>query len=159
MNPQTPTPNPNRGLIFAALAGAGAMLLLVVAVLMGYWLGSRSAPTPTHATAAPVATPTVKPNPATLPLQPIITDPVTDLVQTPVATITASEPNTDPLLTAPLPADTALAGEEIDRHGDEQQRLAQQKQILQQQKQDSDELMKLKEERIKALEAALANPS
>lgn len=135
------------------------MLLLVVAVLIGYWLGSRSSTPSTPQAAAPVATPTVKPNPATLPLQPIITDPVTDAVQAPGATITASEPSTDPLLTAPLPADTALAGEEIDRHSDEQQRLAQQKQILQQQKQDSDELMQLKEERIKALEAQLANPS
>lgn len=143
--PDSPLPQPNdsRRLIWAGLLGAGAMLTLVLAVLMGYWLGRQDQPTTaTNKTASvdPVATL----NNRHLPVQPIITDPVV-LV-----------PSTDPTTSTPLPADTALAGEELDLHQDEQSRLQQQKQSLKQQVQDSQTLIKLKAEQIAALEAQLA---
>jgi hypothetical protein len=118
------------------------MLLLVVAVLVGYWLGRQDQPraslTPPPST---VVTPTT---PAShIALQPIITDPVV----------------ADPVTAAPLPADTALAGEELDVHTDEQTRLAQQKQSLNQQLSESDQLIQLKAQQIAALEAQLNTPA
>lgn len=132
-----------RPLLWAGLVGAAAMLLLVVAVLVGYWLGRQDQPniSPTTTTASTQAT---QANPTrSIALQPIITDPVV----------------AEPVITAPLPADTALAGEELDVHTDEQTRLAQQKQSLDQQLSDSEQLIQLKAQQIAALEAQLNTPT
>jgi hypothetical protein len=133
------TASNTRPLLWAGLGGAAAMLLLVVAVLVGYWLGRQDQPniSPTTTTASTQATQTTPTR--SIALQPIITDPVV----------------AEPVITAPLPADTALAGEELDVHTDEQTRLSQQKQSLDQQLSDSEQLIKLKAEQIAALEAQL----
>ncbi len=134
-----------RPLFWAGLIGAGAMLTLVLAVVIGYWLGRQDTPAAASvATVASTTAPVSTVNNRHLSVQPIITDPV----------VQASTPQ--PLVTAALPADTALAGEELDLHDDEQSRLQQQKKNLKQQVQDSETLMKLKAERIAALEAELA---
>ncbi|MEY4515887.1 MAG: hypothetical protein RL180_233 [Pseudomonadota bacterium] len=132
-----------RPLLWAGLVGAAAMLLLVVAVLVGYWLGRQDQPNISPATTA-ASTQATQANPTrSIALQPIITDPVV----------------AEPVITAPLPADTALAGEELDVHTDEQTRLAQQKQSLDQQLSDSEQLIQLKAQQIAALEAQLNAPT
>lgn len=157
----TPTPHPNRLILIGALGGAAAVLLLVVAVLIGYWLGRTSQPslppnpqsgqqpTPARLTETPSA-------PASTGLLPpassaTATDAAADVTLTPRASLTP-----DPVLTTPIPTDPALAAEEIDRHTDEQQRLAAQKQTLSQQVTDSNQLIELKAEQIRLLEAELA---
>lgn len=146
---QPPDPaNPNRLLLIGALCGAAAVLLLVIAILIGYWLGRTSQPNVTTngtaiANPAP-ATATTTTAPSFLPA--VITEPVEAV-------------DTDPLLTAPLPTDPALAAEEVDRLSDEQQRLAAQKQTLSQQVTDSNQLIELKAEQIRLLEAELARPA
>lgn len=142
--PPDPT-NPNRLLLIGALCGAAAVLLLVIAILIGFWLGRSSQPN----TQEPAAVPSVAAAPTHEPtlLPPVITDPL-------AAPVTMDD--LDPLLTAPLPTDPALAAEEVDRLSDEQQRLAAQKQTLSQQVTDSNQLIELKAEQIRLLEAELA---
>lgn len=142
--PPDPT-NPNRLLLIGALCGAAAVFLLVIAILVGYWLGRTSQPnvTTNEAAAATPATTTASSSATFLPA--VITEP-------------AEATTTDPMLTAPLPSDPALAAEELDRHTDEQQRLAAQKQTLSQQVTDSNQLIELKAEQIRLLEAELAKP-
>jgi hypothetical protein len=148
-DPHTPPQQYTRRLVWAGLLGAGAMLTLVLAVLIGYWLGRQDTPS----TPQPAIAPHTSTDPATsinnrhLPVQPIITDPV------------VLAPIPDPTTRTALPTDTALAGEELDLHQDEQSRLQQQQQSLKQQVQDSETLMKLKAEQIAALEAQLAAES
>ena len=144
-NPLSPANNPNRLLLIGALGGAAAVLLLVLAVLIGFWMGRSSQPS-TQTTAQPATATTTTPPAATI-LPPVVIEPLAD----PVTTST-----TDPLLTAPLPTDPALAAEEADRLSDEQQRLAAQKQTLSQQVTDSNQLIELKAEQIRLLEAELA---
>lgn len=143
--PPDPT-NPNRLLLIGALCGAAAVLLLVIAILIGFWLGRTSQPNTQEPAAVPsVAAASTHAEPTFLP--PVITDPL-------AAPVTTDD--LDPLLTAPLPTDPALAAEEVDRLSDEQQRLAAQKQTLSQQVTDSNQLIELKAEQIRLLEAELA---
>ena len=148
--PPTPSAVSNtRPLLWAGLAGAAAMLLLVLAVLVGYWLGRSDQPQAqsqaqaqaAHTTATHASNPTARAE--HLDLQPIVTNPIA---------------TTDPSLTATLPADTALAGEELDVHQDEQTRLLQQKQSLNQQVNDSTQLIQLKAQQIADLEKQLNSP-
>ncbi len=80
-------------------------------------------------------------------------------VQAQVATA-ASEPATtlvdDSLLKAPVAENETLAKDEIAKLEDVQQQLKEQENSLQQQHKDADDLIKLKEEQIKLLEAQLA---
>ena len=143
---QPPDPaNPNRLLLIGALCGAAAVLLLVIAILIGYWLGRSSQPSvdagAATAAAATSTTASTGADPAQLPAVRI--EPV------PTATV-------DPALSTPLPTDPALAAEEVDRLSDEQQRLDAQKQTLSQQVTDSNQLIELKAEQIRLLEAELA---
>lgn len=139
--PSKPTANPNRLLLLGAFGGAAAVLLLVVAVLIGYWLGRTSQPS-TEDHAKPTTTSGRSTTPSMLP--PVVMD------GAPNASLNADISST------PLPTDPALAAEEIDRHSDEQQRLATQKQTLNQQVTDSNQLIDLKAEQIRLLEAELA---
>lgn len=139
--PSQPTANPNRLLLLGAFGGAAAVLLLVVAVLIGYWLGRTSQPS-TEDLAKPTTTSDRSTAPSVLP--PVVMDGV------PSASLDIDISST------PLPTDPALAAEEIDRHSDEQQRLATQKQTLNQQVTDSNQLIDLKAEQIRLLEAELA---
>ena len=151
--PSNPTSNPNRLLLIGALGGAVAVLILVVAVLIGYWLGRTSQPhdnaniraatpssTAQNSTTASMATPSL--------LAPVITAPLdgTDSVT----------PDTGVSGSTSIPTDPALAAEEIDRHSDQQQQLTAQKQTLSQQVSDSNQLIELKAEQIRLLEAELA---
>ena len=63
---------------------------------------------------------------------------------------------TEDLLKAPVPENPALAKEEVAKLDDIQNQLYDQHTLLKQQHNDSDELIKLKEEQIKILEAQLA---
>ena len=141
---QPPDPaNPNRLLLIGALCGAAAVLLLVIAILIGYWLGRSSQPSvdAIATTAASTTAASTGADPTQLPAVRI--EPV------PTATV-------DPALGTPLPTDPALAAEEVDRLSDEQQRLDAQKQTLSQQVTDSNQLIELKAEQIRLLEAELA---
>ncbi len=133
-HPLTPAATPNRLLLLGALGGAMAILLLVIAILIGYWLGRTSQPNAVQPTQT-AHTPSSPATPASL-LPAVVTD--------------------DPLIATPLPADPALAAEEIDRHSDQQQQLTTQKQTLSQQVTDSNQLIELKAEQIRLLEAELA---
>lgn len=146
----TSATNPNRLLLLGALAGAAAVLLLVLAVLIGYWLGRSSQPSVDTAATQPAGTAATRAESTFLP--PVITEPLAE----PVTAANTDPLSSDPLVTAPLPADPALAAEEVDRHSDEQQRLANQKQTLNQQVGDSNQLIELKAEQIRLLEAELA---
>ena len=140
-----PAANPNRLLLLGALGGALAVLLLVVAVWVGYQLGRSSqqsvaAAAQVSAVPTPTATPTATQQ-AVLP---------------PVTVEPAATAKSDPALTAALPTDPALAAEEIDLHSEQQQQLIAQKQSLNQQVSDSNQLIELKTEQIRLLEAELA---
>ena len=63
---------------------------------------------------------------------------------------------TEDLLKAPVPENPALAKEEVAKLDDIQNQLNDQRALLKQQHNDADELIKLKEEQIKILEAQLA---
>lgn len=65
----------------------------------------------------------------------------------------------DDLIKAPVPENPALAKEEISRLEDIQLQLDEQKTMLDAQHKDADELIRLKEEQIKLLEAQLAEKS
>jgi hypothetical protein len=65
----------------------------------------------------------------------------------------------DDLIKAPVPENPALAKEEISRLEDIQSQLDEQKIMLDAQHKDADELIRLKEEQIKLLEAQLAEKS
>lgn len=65
----------------------------------------------------------------------------------------------DDLIKAPVPENPALAKEEISRLEDIQLQLDEQKTMLDAQHKDADELIRLKEEQIKLLEAQLAENS
>lgn len=144
MNIPTPPPhttaNPNRLMLLGALGGAAAVLALVVAVLIGYWLGRTSEPSPVPSTMSAVTSPSLLP--------PVITESINN---EPSASL-----DTEFTSSLPLPTDPALAAEEIDRHSDQQQQLTTQKQTLSQQVTDSNQLIELKAEQIRLLEAELA---
>lgn len=151
----TSATNPNRLLLLGALAGAAAVLLLVLAVLIGYWLGRSSQPSVDTAATQPADTAATRAESTFLP--PVITEPLAEPVTAANTDPLSTDPlSSDPLVTASLPADPALAAEEVDRHSDEQQRLANQKQTLNQQVGDSNQLIELKAEQIRLLEAELA---
>jgi len=80
---------------------------------------------------------------------------------TPVATATASTNALvkEDILTAPVLKHPTLAKEELSRLDDVQRQLQEQTAALQAQHQDADELIRLKEEQIKLLEAQLAEKS
>ncbi|MFB0982488.1 MAG: hypothetical protein QMB96_00740, partial [Acinetobacter towneri] len=63
---------------------------------------------------------------------------------------------TEDLLKAPVSENAALAKEEVAKLDDIQNQLNDQRALLKQQHNDADELIKLKEEQIKILEAQLA---
>ncbi|ENV42882.1 MULTISPECIES: hypothetical protein [Acinetobacter] len=65
----------------------------------------------------------------------------------------------DELIKAPVPENPALAKEEISRLEDIQSQLDEQKIMLDAQHKDADELIRLKEEQIKLLEAQLGEKS
>lgn len=127
-------------MLLGALGGAAAVLALVVAVLIGYWLGRTSEPSPVPSTMSAVTSPSLLP--------PVITESINN---EPSASL-----DTEFTSSLPLPTDPALAAEEIDRHSDQQQQLTAQKQTLSQQVTDSNQLIELKAEQIRLLEAELA---
>lgn len=135
--PPNTTANPNRLMLLGALGGAAAVVALVVAVLIGYWLGRTSEPNSVPPTISATTPPSLLP--------PVITDPINN--QSSDTNLTSS---------LPIPTDPALAAEEIDRHNDQQQQLTAQKQTLSQQVTDSNQLIELKAEQIRLLEAELA---
>ena len=143
---QPPDPaNPNRLLLIGALCGAAAVLLLVIAILIGYWLGRSSQPSVDAGAATAAAATSTTASTGADPTQ----LPAVRIEPLPTATV-------DPALSTPLPTDPALAAEEVDRLSDEQQRLDAQKQTLSQQVTDSNQLIELKAEQIRLLEAELA---
>ncbi len=73
-------------------------------------------------------------------------------------TNTAPAPALNAAISEPMPANTALAEEELDRRKDQNQQLAEQRDDLTQQVNDSDQLIALKDMQIKAMEAELAKP-
>ncbi|PTQ90700.1 hypothetical protein [Agitococcus lubricus] len=72
--------------------------------------------------------------------------------QTPTATTDISTPTVAPQQVK------GLAGEELDRLSEDQQQLAERKKSLDSQLQDSNEIIRLKEQQIKELEAQLKQP-
>lgn len=75
------------------------------------------------------------------------------------ATASANALVKEDILTAPVPQHPILAKEELAKLDDVQQQLQEQAATLQAQQQDADELIQLKEEQIKLLEAQLAENS
>ena len=120
---------------------AGGLIVVIIAVFIFQWMGEsdNTAPIETAATTAPAA----KSAPAEA-------TPLQDDEAAPKQLVT------EDLLKAPVPENPALAKEEVAKLDDIQNQLYDQHTLLKQQHNDSDELIKLKEEQIKILEAQLA---
>ena len=119
----------------------GGLIVVIIAVFIFQWMGEsdNTAPIETTATTAPAA----KSAPAE----------ATQLQDDEAA---PKQLVTEDLLKAPVPENPALAKEEVAKLDDIQNQLYDQQILLKQQHNDSDELIKLKEEQIKILEAQLA---
>ncbi|WP_216934587.1 MULTISPECIES: hypothetical protein [unclassified Acinetobacter] len=127
----------------------GALVTVVVLVLLYQWLNASSGEAETERMHQQdiAAVPTVKPTANTK-------------EDTAAAkAVEASESNalvSDQLLDAPVPENASLAKEEVAKLEDIQVQLNEQKVTLDAQHQDVDQLIQLKEEQIKLLEAQLA---
>ncbi|WP_347455516.1 hypothetical protein [Acinetobacter thermotolerans] len=133
------------------LMGIIGGLIAVVALVVAYQWWNNAAPQETaehdmlHVTPPPSKT-VESSNPAA------VAAPTPEAVQ-------AIEENAlvkEEILKAPVPENPALAKEEVSRLEDIQAQLYEQKSTLAAQHKDADELIKLKEEQIKLLEAQLA---
>ncbi|WP_411690737.1 hypothetical protein [Acinetobacter towneri] len=119
----------------------GGLIIVIIAVFIFQWMGDsdNTAPIETAPTTAPVA--------KTAPAE------ATPLQEDEVA---PKQLVTEDLLKAPVSENATLAKEEVAKLDDIQNQLNDQRALLKQQHSDADELIKLKEEQIKILEAQLA---
>lgn len=124
----------------------GGIIAVIAAFLAYQWMAGSSAegqpPQADSAPAAKAAPAQAKPAPAA-PLQETAAAGTAKLVE-------------EDILQAPVPANASLAKEEAAKLEDIQVQLKEQETALKAQHQDADQLIKLKEEQIKLLEAQLA---
>lgn len=120
---------------------AGGLIVVIIAVFIFQWMGESDNTAPIETT--PTTAPAAKSAPAEA-------TPLQDDEAAPKQLVT------EDLLKAPVPENPALAKEEVAKLDDIQNQLYDQHTLLKQQHNDSDELIKLKEEQIKILEAQLA---
>lgn len=120
---------------------AGGLIFVIIAVFIFQWMGERDSTAPIET--APTTAPATK-------FAPAEATPLQDDEAAPKQLVT------EDLLKAPVPENPALAKEEVAKLDDIQNQLYDQHTLLKQQHNDSDELIKLKEEQIKILEAQLA---
>lgn len=120
---------------------AGGLIVVIIAVFIFQWMGESDNTAPIETT--PTTAPAAKSAPAEA-------TPLQDDEAAPKQLVT------EDLLKAPVPENPALAKEEVAKLDDIQNQLNDQHTLLKQQHNDSDELIKLKEEQIKILEAQLA---
>ena len=140
-------PTENSRLLWMIIGGISVVVVLFLAV---QWFlaqkDQQSTTTPTQPAAAQTAVTTSQPDPA-----------VSN------ETVTAENESVEPIklveesiIKAPLPANDSLAKEEIAKLDDIHLQLQDQQHELKQQHEDADQMLKLKEEQIKLLEAQLA---
>ena len=120
---------------------AGGLIFVIIAVFIFQWMGESDNTAPIETT--PTTAPAAKSAPAEA-------TPLQDDEAAPKQLVT------EDLLKAPVPENPALAKEEVAKLDDIHNQLYDQHTLLKQQHNDSDELIKLKEEQIKILEAQLA---
>ena len=120
---------------------AGGLIFVIIAVFIFQWMGESDNTAPIET--APTTAPATK-------FAPAEATPLQDDEAAPKQLVT------EDLLKAPVPENPALAKEEVAKLDDIQNQLYDQHTLLKQQHNDSDELIKLKEEQIKILEAQLA---
>ena len=120
---------------------AGGLIVVIIAVFIFQWMGESDNTAPIETT--PTTAPAAKSAPAEA-------TPLQDDEAAPKQLVT------EDLLKAPISENAALAKEEVAKLDDIQNQLYDQHTLLKQQHNDSDELIKLKEEQIKILEAQLA---
>ena len=120
---------------------AGGLIVVIIAVFIFQWMGESDNTAPIETT--PTTAPATK-------FAPAEATPLQDDEAAPKQLVT------EDLLKAPVPENPALAKEEVAKLDDIQNQLYDQHTLLKQQHNDSDELIKLKEEQIKILEAQLA---
>lgn len=120
---------------------AGGLIVVIIAVFIFQWMGESDNTAPIETT--PTTAPAAKSAPAEA-------TPLQDDEAAPKQLVT------EDLLKAPVPENPALAKEEVAKLDDIQNQLNDQRALLKQQHSDADELIKLKEEQIKILEAQLA---
>ena len=120
---------------------AGGLIVVIIAVFIFQWMGDsdNTAPIETAPTTASVAK-----------AAPAEATPLQEDEAAPKQLVT------EDLLKAPISENAALAKEEVAKLDDIQNQLNDQRALLKQQHNDADELIKLKEEQIKILEAQLA---
>ena len=120
---------------------AGGLIVVIIAVFIFQWMGESDNTAPIET--APTTAPATK-------FAPAKATPLQDDEAAPKQLVA------EDLLKAPVPENPALAKEEVAKLDDIQNQLNDQHTLLKQQHNDSDELIKLKEEQIKILEAQLA---
>ena len=120
---------------------AGGLIVVIIAVFIFQWMGESDNTAPIETT--PTTAPAAKSAPAEA-------TPLQDDEAAPKQLVA------EDLLKAPVPENPALAKEEVAKLDDIQNQLNDQRALLKQQHNDADELIKLKEEQIKILEAQLA---
>ena len=120
---------------------AGGLIVVIISVFIFQWMGESDNTAPIETT--PTTAPAAKSAPAEA-------TPLQDDEAAPKQLVA------EDLLKAPVPENPALAKEEVAKLDDIQNQLYDQHTLLKQQHNDSDELIKLKEEQIKILEAQLA---
>ena len=120
---------------------AGGLIVVIIAVFIFQWMGESDNTAPIET--APTTAPATK-------FAPAEATPLQDDEAAPKQLVT------EDLLKAPVPENPALAKEEVAKLDDIQNQLYDQHTLLKQQHSDADELIKLKEEQIKILEAQLA---
>lgn len=120
---------------------AGGLIVVIIAVFIFQWMGESDNTAPIETT--PTTAPAAKSAPAEA-------TPLQDDEAAPKQLVA------EDLLKAPVPENPALAKEEVAKLDDIQNQLNDQHTLLKQQHNDADELIKLKEEQIKILEAQLA---
>ena len=120
---------------------AGGLIVVIIAVFIFQWMGESDNTAPIET--APTTAPATK-------FAPAEATPLQDDEAAPKQLVT------EDLLKAPVSENAALVKEEVAKLDDIQNQLYDQHTLLKQQHNDSDELIKLKEEQIKILEAQLA---
>ena len=120
---------------------AGGLIVVIIAVFIFQWMGESDNTAPIET--APTTAPATK-------FAPAEATPLQDDEAAPKQLVT------EDLLKAPVPENAALAKEEVAKLDDIRNQLNDQSSLLKQQHADADELIKLKEEQIKILEAQLA---
>lgn len=120
---------------------AGGLIVVIIAVFIFQWMGESDN------TALIETTPTTAPATKSAPAE---ATPLQDDEAAPKQLVT------EDLLKAPVSENPALVKEEVAKLDDIQNQLNDQRALLKQQHSDADELIKLKEEQIKILEAQLA---